>query len=162
VGELAVLDELAEVEQPQRTLGNCAPKATGSYRTPSARQLENSLDSQTELGRPPSSEYGTHKTVKARFWPWLSGEVSRGEKMLESGTDPESYITEYTFVYEDRFPLCARADLGGQVGELAVLDEFTEVEQPRLDRVGDLVDQNQHRVRDRLRGEPMKITTRMR
>ena len=29
-----------------------------------------------------------------------SGEVSRGEKMLESGTDPESYITEYTLVYE--------------------------------------------------------------
>ena len=30
-----------------------------------------------------------------------SGEVSRGEKMLYSGTDPESYITEYTLVYED-------------------------------------------------------------
>jgi len=27
--------------------------------------------------------------------------VSRGEKMLYSGTDPESYITEYTLVYED-------------------------------------------------------------
>ena len=24
------------------------------------------------------------------------GEVSRGEKMLSSGTEPESYITEYT------------------------------------------------------------------
>jgi len=31
----------------------------------------------------------------------VSGEVSRGEKMLESGTDPESYITECTLVYED-------------------------------------------------------------
>ena len=30
-----------------------------------------------------------------------SGEVPRGEKMLYSGTDPESYITEYTLVYED-------------------------------------------------------------
>jgi len=30
-----------------------------------------------------------------------SGEVSRGEKMLYSGTDPESYITEYTLVYEE-------------------------------------------------------------
>ena len=30
-----------------------------------------------------------------------SGEVSRGEKMLYSGTDPESYITEYTLVYDD-------------------------------------------------------------
>ena len=30
-----------------------------------------------------------------------SGEFSRGEKMLESGTDPESYITEYTLVSED-------------------------------------------------------------
>ena len=29
------------------------------------------------------------------------GEVSRGEKMLESGTDPESYVTEYTVVYEN-------------------------------------------------------------
>ena len=28
----------------------------------------------------------------------LAGEVSRGEKMLYSGTDPESYITEYTLV----------------------------------------------------------------
>ena len=30
-----------------------------------------------------------------------SGEVPRGEKMLYSGTDPESYITECTLVYED-------------------------------------------------------------
>ena len=30
------------------------------------------------------------------------GEVPRGEKMLYSGTDPESYITEYTLVYEDQ------------------------------------------------------------
>jgi len=27
--------------------------------------------------------------------------VPHGEKMLYSGTDPESYITEYTLVYED-------------------------------------------------------------
>ena len=32
------------------------------------------------------------------------GEVSRGEMMLYSGTDPESYITEYTLVYEDKTP----------------------------------------------------------
>ena len=32
----------------------------------------------------------------------IDGEVSRGEKMLYSGTDPESYITEYTLVYEDK------------------------------------------------------------
>ena len=37
---------------------------------------------------------------------WLAvrfyrGEVPRGEKMLFSGTDPESYITECTLVYED-------------------------------------------------------------
>jgi len=31
-----------------------------------------------------------------------SGEVSRGEKMLYSGTDPESYITECTLVYEEK------------------------------------------------------------
>jgi len=29
-----------------------------------------------------------------------TGEVPRGEKMLYSGTDPESYITEYALVYE--------------------------------------------------------------
>ena len=32
-----------------------------------------------------------------------AGEVSRGEKMLYFGTDPESYITEYTFVYEGKY-----------------------------------------------------------
>jgi len=31
-----------------------------------------------------------------------TGEVSRGEKMLYSGTDPESYITEYTLVYKEK------------------------------------------------------------
>jgi len=31
--------------------------------------------------------------------PGTSGEVPRGEKMLYSGNDPESYITEFTFVY---------------------------------------------------------------
>ena len=31
-----------------------------------------------------------------------SGEVPRGEKMLYSGTDPESHITEYTFLCEDK------------------------------------------------------------
>ena len=31
----------------------------------------------------------------------LRVEVPRGEKMLYSGTDPESYITEYTSVYEE-------------------------------------------------------------
>ena len=30
----------------------------------------------------------------------LVGEVSRGEKILYPGTDPESYITENTLVYE--------------------------------------------------------------
>jgi len=31
------------------------------------------------------------------------GEVSRGEKMLYSGTDPESYISEYTLAYEENY-----------------------------------------------------------
>ena len=29
-------------------------------------------------------------------------EVSRGEKMVLRGTDPESHITEHTLVYEER------------------------------------------------------------
>ena len=33
--------------------------------------------------------------------PSQIGELSRGEKMLYSGTDPESYITEYTSIYEE-------------------------------------------------------------
>jgi len=40
--------------------------------------------------------------VGLRFWGLrFGGEVSRVEKMLYVGTDPESYITEYTSVYED-------------------------------------------------------------
>ena len=35
-----------------------------------------------------------------------SGEVSRGEKMLYSGTHPESYTTEYTLVYEENTEIC--------------------------------------------------------
>jgi len=52
---------------------------------------------------PPS---GWRTTLKLTFWalwyrPVISGEVSRGEKILYSGTEPGSYITEYTLVYED-------------------------------------------------------------
>ena len=32
----------------------------------------------------------------------LAGEVLRGQKMLYSGTDPESYITEYNLVYQEK------------------------------------------------------------
>ena len=35
------------------------------------------------------------------FRTFRAGEVPRGENMLYSGTNPESYITEYTLVYED-------------------------------------------------------------
>ena len=31
-----------------------------------------------------------------------TNQVPRGEKMLDSGTNPESYIIEYTLVYEDK------------------------------------------------------------
>jgi len=37
----------------------------------------------------------------ARTCKVTSREVPRGEKMLCSGTDPKSYITECTFLYED-------------------------------------------------------------
>jgi len=35
--------------------------------------------------------------------------VSRGEKMLYSGTDPESYFTEYTLVYEEKIQVAGGA-----------------------------------------------------
>jgi len=37
-----------------------------------------------------------------------SGEVSRGEKMALRGTDPESYITKNSLVYEDNLQAKAR------------------------------------------------------
>ena len=40
-------------------------------------------------------------SVRQRF----NGEVSRGEKLLCSGADPESYITQDTLVYGDKLPL---------------------------------------------------------
>ena len=40
------------------------------------------------------------------------GEVPRGEKILYAGTDPESYITQYTLVYEDHLK-GALADVEG-------------------------------------------------
>ena len=64
-----------------------------------------------------SSKFRTHKTVRTRIGSWLvtdqvnsgdtfqvidSGVVPCREKMLSSGTDPESYITEHTCVYGDR------------------------------------------------------------
>ena len=45
--------------------------------------------------------FGTHLPTRDRLRE-VSGEVPRGEKMLCSGTDPESYITEYTLVYEEK------------------------------------------------------------
>ena len=45
-----------------------------------------------------------------------SGEISRGEKMLSSGTDPESYITEYTSVHEDEFSLLCSAEAAREKG----------------------------------------------
>jgi len=42
---------------------------------------------------------GTESCWALRALPF--GEISRGEKMALRGTDPESYITEYTLVYED-------------------------------------------------------------
>jgi len=38
-------------------------------------------------------------------------EVSRGEKMFYSGTDPEPYITEYTLVYEDKTSHIQKLDM---------------------------------------------------
>jgi hypothetical protein len=42
-----------------------------------------------------------------------AGEVSRGEKMLQSGTDPETYITEHTIVYEGKTWIVLEGDSFG-------------------------------------------------
>ena len=51
----------------------------------------------------PSQPKGPKKGPKAVELAFVttSGEVSRGEKMTLRGTDPESYITEHTLVYEE-------------------------------------------------------------
>jgi len=46
-------------------------------------------------------------------------EVSQGEQMLYSGTDPESYITEYTLVYEDESTLLV-GGRGNAIGTLSL------------------------------------------
>ena len=61
---------------------------------------------QSARGTCPPSELDTRKTVMVSVWPRLSGPkafqvISRGEKVSLRGTDPETYITEYAFVYED-------------------------------------------------------------
>ena len=48
------------------------------------------------------SDISTENSFETSLDRLRVGEVSRGEKMLYSGTDPESYITEYTLVYEDK------------------------------------------------------------
>ena len=50
------------------------------------------------------SNRGQNRALTGLFVPssLASGEVPRGDKMLFSGTDPESYITDYTSVYEDK------------------------------------------------------------
>ena len=37
------------------------------------------------FGGPLPSEYGTHKTVKARFWPWRAGEGPQTLNVLMQG-----------------------------------------------------------------------------
>ena len=46
----------------------------GAYRfSDRSRSVHTRFVSPAVLGIPLPSEYGTHKTVKARIWPWLSG-----------------------------------------------------------------------------------------
>jgi len=68
-----------------------------------------------------STLYGAYEPETLRAHPpvpaldrlRLGSLFPRGEKMLYSGADPESYITEYTLVYEDNLVLlvlyCSRA-----------------------------------------------------
>jgi hypothetical protein len=50
------------------------------------------------------------------------GEVSRGKKMLLSGTDPESYVAEYNLVNEDKIFVPPPLGVGIAWNELARLD----------------------------------------
>ena len=52
---------------------------------------------------------GSHAAVELPFVT-TSGEVSPGEKMALRGTDPESYITEHTLLYEDKAHLIGEKD----------------------------------------------------
>ena len=49
-----------------------------------------------------ASEQSWHTHISNVRDSGLVGEVPRGEKMVYSGSDPASYITEYTFVYKDK------------------------------------------------------------
>ena len=55
---------------------------------------------------PLPNEYGTYKTVKARFWPWLeSGLDFRGgkrESEIERERERETYIYIYIYIYIER------------------------------------------------------------
>ena len=68
---------------------SCAPRQTSNIdisNTPAKYQF---LES--------SGGIAHHATLQELMF----GEVSRGEKIFYSGPDPESYIIEYTLVYED-------------------------------------------------------------
>ena len=54
---------------------------------------------------------------------WLTV-VSRGEKMAVRGTDPESYITEYVLVYEDKLVRGTRTALTCQYSAKAIAGRF--------------------------------------
>ena len=80
------------------------PNGLGTY-VPLSSKLGTYIPLSSELGTfiPLSSEVGTYDNQgqnlvltfrRESLKPF--GEVSRGEKMLSSGTDPESYIPEYT------------------------------------------------------------------
>ena len=49
-----------------------------------------------------ASEGGKSKREALSISLFVTDEVLRGKKMNYSGLDPESYITEYTLVYEEQ------------------------------------------------------------
>jgi len=85
---------------------------------------------------PLPSECGTHRTVKARFWPWLSGKSLQGESGLtvpdsDAVREPEGPVQHP----RECQPRVDRRRVLGPVQELGLRANMAHVRQSRPDSV---------------------------